>query len=274
MSAPSTIQNSPGTSRLANSWIAIVFGLFSVAVLLSLLQLFVPLGQSSNRLDAALLLLTVVASIAALAKHLPVVNIILAGGIAAGIGGAAHAMNDVTGFPFGKITFTAAFGPRLLGILPLAMMGLWAAAALSARGVARLALRGWRDRPNHGFHVIGLAATLMITFQIGLNSFGSSVKGWWSETPSPVMNIVSGGLLSVAIQVVITALLLDKFPGTRPPNFWPLALWIPLHVLLVAGLFYAGQMPEALLLLTVSGIIMVLALRSGSGIVAQTARIT
>jgi uncharacterized membrane protein len=251
-----------------------VIGLFSVAVALAVVRLFLPLSLNSGWADAGLLLLAVVASITALARQLPVVNVVFASGVAAGISGVVYAVNDVTGFPFGRIEFTTAFGPRAFGVLPLAMLGLWVVAALSARGVARLVLRGLRDKPNHGYHVISLAVVLMVIFQLALNPFGSVVKGWWSQTSQLVMNIVSWSVLSLAIQVFITPLLLDKFPRQRPPNFWPFIVWMALNLILATGMFVAAQSAEALLVTAVDGIITALALRSGNVTAAPTARIT
>jgi len=251
-----------------------VVGLFGVAVALTIVRLFLPLSQNSGWADGELLVLAIVASITALAKQLPVVNVVLAAGIAAGIGGVAHAVNDVTGLPFGRVEFTTVFGPRLLGVLPFAILGLCVVETLSARGVARVALQRWRDKPNHGYHVIGLAVVLMVVFHLAFNAFGSAVKGWWSQMSLPVVNTVSWGVLSLIIQVLITPLLLDKFPGRRPPNFWPLIVWIALNIILATGLFVADRLAEALLVSTVSGIIMALALRTGNGTVTPTARIT
>ena len=238
--------------------------------MLAMLRLFVPLWKNSAWPDVALLILTTAATVAAMANHLPAPNIILAASIAAGIGGIAHAVNDVTGFPFGNFEFTAVFGPRLLGVLPLAIPAFWAIAALSARGVARLVLHNSRQYPHHGYHVIGLAVLLMIFFHLALNPFASTVKGWWTANPTPLLALASGIVLSLASQVAITPLLLDKFPVPRPPNFSPLFVWIALNGWLATGLFVAGLLGEALLATTVGAIIVVLALRTGRGTVAQT----
>lgn len=252
----------------------VVVCLYAVTVMAAMLQFFSSARQNSGWLDAALLMLAVAANIAALAKQLPVINVVFAAGIAAGIGGVAHAVNDVTGIPFGRLEFSTAFGPRLLGVLPLAVPALWAMAALSTRGVARVTLRSSHTHPFHGYRVIGLAVILMIVLQAALDPFGAIVKGWWSASSSPVLNLASQTVLGLVIQVMITPLLLDKFPGPRPPNFWPLAVWLVLNSLLAAGLFVANRPVEALLTVATSGIIIGLALRTGNETVAQAARIT
>lgn len=257
-----------------NRWPGIVIGLFVLAAAVTILQFFVRLWPASGWADTVLLILAVAAAIAALAKQLPVVNVTIAAGIAAGLGGIAHAINDVSGLPFGRFEFTTAFGPRLLGVLPIAILGIWATAALSARGVARVVLRNTRNHQHHGYQVIGLAVGLMTVFQALLIPYGAMVKGWWSATPVPILNLIGCGLVSLLIQVAITPMILDKFPGPRPPNFWPLAVWLALHVVLVTGLFIVGRSAEALLGLAVGGIITVLALRTGNRTVTQAASTT
>ena len=272
MPAQPPSQKPPGTSGLSSCWQSGTLVLIGAAVILAILRLFVPLWKNSGWPDAALLVLTGAATVAALAKQLPATNIILAGSIAAGIGGIAHAVNNVMGIPFGKFEFTAAFGPRLLGVLPLAIPALWAIVALNARGVARLLLHNSRQHPRHGYRVLGLAMLLMTAFHLTLNPYASTVKNWWTASPTPFLNLTSLTALSLIIQVAITPLLLDKFPVPRPPNFRPLAVWITLNGLLAIGLFDAGLLAEALLATTVGVIIAVLALQTGRGTVAHNAR--
>jgi hypothetical protein len=45
-------------------------------------------------------------------------------------------------------------------------------------------------------------------------------------------------MLHLLIQVALTPLLLDKFPGQRPPNFRPLVVWAGFNVLLLAGVTF------------------------------------
>lgn len=272
MPAHSSIHVPSKTSRPVDWHLGLTLALIGGLVFLGTLRLLLTPSQPSGPLDASLLILAVAASLTAWSKHLPMVNVLLAAGIAAGIGGAAHAVNDVTGFPFGKLTFHTSFGPRLLGILPVAMLGLWAVSTLVARGTARTVLRNWRHHPYHGFHVIGLSVVLMVIFQMALNSFGSSVTSWWSPIPTPIVNLLSTGAIGLLIQVIITPMLLDKFPGPRPPNFSPLAVWLTISGFFIAGLLLNKRLPEALLAGAVSGTMMALAMRSGNGTVTQPAR--
>ena len=223
-------------------WPVIVLAIFGGALLLAGLRLFVPLGENSGWPDATLLILATAATIAALAKQLPVLNVTLAASLAAGIGGLAHAVNDVTGFPFGKFEFTTALGPRLLGVLPLAIPAFWAIAALNSRGVARLLLHNSRQHPRHGHHVLALSVLLMLAFHLTLEPFAVNVKGWWTLNPTPMLAALSWMLLSLLIQVAITPLLLDKFPVPRPRNILPLLVWVGTNALLALAIICGNSL--------------------------------
>ena len=229
------------STRLAETpkpacWRIRALALFGLAASLTTLQMFVPLGGSSGWPDAVLLTFAVVATIAAFAGQIPAPNVILAGGIAAGIGGIAHAVNNVTGLPFGRFEFKPEFGPRLVGVLPVAMPLIWAIAALNARGAARRLLFALRAHPRHGYHVIGLATLMTALLLAALDPFASHLKGWWTANPISLLNVASWTVLSLLIQIAMTPLLLDKFPIPRRPVRWPLGIWLILCGLICLGL--------------------------------------
>lgn len=213
----------------------LVLALFGASTVTFALRLFHPFWADSGWPDAVLLALAGVATLAAFAGQIPVPNVLLAGGIAAGIGGLAHAVNDVTGLPFGRFEFTSAMGPRLLNVLPVAMPLLWAVLALNARGAARRLLFAFRLHPRHGYHVMALAVILMTIFHLVLTSFGVCVKFWWTINPEPFLNFASLTLLSLIIQIAVTPLLLDKFPVPRLPSQWPLWILASLLFLVLLG---------------------------------------
>lgn len=243
MPAQPSSEKPPGTPRLPDLWPNAVLTAFGATLIFAALRLFIPLFPNSGWPDAALLILTTTATVAALSKQLPVLNVIFAAGIAAGIGGMAHAVNDVTGFPFGMFEFTTALGPRLLGILPLAIPAFWAIAALNARGVARLALHRSRAHPQHGYRVIVLSVLLMILLRLALEPFAVGVKIWWTATPTPLLALISSTLLSLMLQIAMTPLLLDKFPVPRPPNYWPLFVWAGINALMLVAIL-SGNRPH------------------------------
>lgn len=210
--------------------------LFGAAVSLSAFQPFVPPLKNSGWPDAVLLAITAVATLAAFAGQLPVTNVFLAGTIAAAIGGILHAVNNVIGLPFGRFEFKPGFGPQVFDVLPVAMPVLWAVASLNARGVARRLLQHSRTHPRHGYHVIALAAGLMMIFQLTITPFAVMVKNWWTPDATPLLNLASWIVLSLIIQIAMTPLLLDKFPVPRPPNFSPVLVWVGMNLLMAPGL--------------------------------------
>ena len=94
--------------------------------------------------EALLLLLAAVGTIAALARHLPLQNILLAA--------LRHRPRRRRGararfedrHSLRPVPVRAAAGPKLFKTLPWAMPLVWVVAMLNSRGVARLILRPWR----------------------------------------------------------------------------------------------------------------------------------
>ena len=123
-----------------------------------------------------------------------------------------------------------------LAVLPLALPAIWGIAALNSRAVARLLLRSPRPHPRHGYRVIALSVLLMVAFHLALEPYAVSIQGWWTANPSPPLALFSWIFLSLAIQVAITPLLLDKFPTPRPPNYAPLFVWVGIHVLMAMAI--------------------------------------
>ena len=185
---------------------------------------------------AALVVVALTASIAALTPTLAGVNVLMAGGLAGAIGGMAHAISSVTGFPFGHWEFTAAAGPRWLGLIPWWLPVAWAVMALSSRGTARLLLRKSRNHPQHGYHVILLATSLAILSALALQAFALHGGRYWKPGPDGSLLHLLGHALHLFIQVAITPLLIEKFPGPRPPNYRPLLVYAGVNAVLLAAL--------------------------------------
>jgi len=236
MPANPSLPPQPGTLSQPPRWSGVVLWLFVMALFLAALRLFVPSWSNSAWPDAILLIFGVAASVASLARQLPTPNVILAGVVAAVLGGLAHAVNDVTGWPFGRFEFNAPIGPRIVNLLPVAMLAIWVMTALTSRGAARRLLHRSRSHPLHGYRVIGLATVLMTLFAMTLMPFGASARDWWTATPTPILNWAGWGSVGLLIQVAITPLLIDKFPGPRPPNLWPLMVWGLTTAFLALGL--------------------------------------
>jgi uncharacterized membrane protein len=222
-----------GSGRASAIVVAIFLGICAV----TLLNQFTPLWPSQARLHAALLVTAFIASIAALTPTLAWLNILMAGGLAAAIGGMAHAISSVTGVPFGRWEFSAAAGPRLLGLIPWWLPVAWAVTALSSRGTARLILRKSRAHPQHGYQVILLATGLAMLTTFALQNFALHAGCYWNPGVDGSPLHLLGHGLHLFIQVAITPLLIDKFPGHRPPNFRPLFVLAGMNTVLLAALF-------------------------------------
>lgn len=184
-------------------------------------------------------LLVVVGAWAAVASVVPVLswpNALIALGLAIGAGGLVEAVNAVFGFPFTKREFVPGHGPLIMGLLPWWLPLAWGTFDMSARGVARLILFRTREHSLNGLRVIGLATVLAGAASVGLEIFATRSALVWESSAMSVAGYAGLFLLHLAIQVVITPMLIDKFPGRRLPNWLPLWVWGGVMMLLVAGI--------------------------------------
>src|ERR1700722_15022950 len=194
------------------------------------------IAPSSNWPEALMLMLASVASITALARHLPMKNVLLAALVIALIGGAAHSLGAIAGIPFGPFTFGSEIGSQLFKTLPWAMPLVWIVVILNSRGVARLILRPWRKIRAYGFWLIGLTVALAILFDLAFDPFASRVKHCWIWMPTkfpltwqgaPLTNFIGWGTVSLLILAFITPMLINKqLSKPSSPDFHPLAAWL------------------------------------------------
>jgi uncharacterized membrane protein len=206
--------------------------------------------------EALLLVLATAGTISALARQLPLQNVLLAASVIALMGGAVHALGVTMGIPFGPFLFGAEAGPHLFKTLPWALPLIWVVAILNSRGVARLVLRPWRKIRNYGFWLIGLTALLTTMFDLALDPFAARVKHYWFWLPTkfpvawqgaPLVNFLGWAAVSLLILAFVTPVLINKNPVRRTPDFHPLAVWLGAILLfgLAAGLH--GLWPAAAL---------------------------
>lgn len=221
-SSPNPDPSGAATDRAAG---AVIIGLFIVCGGLAALNRGGMVFGGQGGVNAALVVLGFLASVVAFAPVLPWPNVLLAGGLAAFCGGLMEAISAVTGYPLGQVEFTLKAGPMLLGLIPWWLPLTWAAIALSARGAARLILHRSRQHPVHGYRVIGLAAVLAAVTACGLELMASRAAQVWVPGSHPVLRCAGLFLLPLSIQIAMTPLLMDKFPGQRPPNFRPFIVW-------------------------------------------------
>jgi putative membrane protein len=210
--------------------------LAAYALVLARLWRPLPLPGKPGWLDAVLLLLAVAGTIAALARHLPLQNVLFAALFIGIAGGGADWLDLKTGIPFGSFTPGHNTGPKMFSALPWVMPAIWILAILNSRGVARLILRPWRNLHAYGFWLIGVTAALTVLFDLAFDPFASRVKQYWFWEPTqfplswqgaPLVNFFGWLVVTLLILAFITPLLINKHPThRRPPDFHPLAIWL------------------------------------------------
>ena len=185
--------------------------------------------------ETLLLLLLTVTTITALARQLPLQNVLLAAGIIAILGGAVHAFGVTMGIPFGPFLFGTDAGPQLFKTLPWALPFIWIVAVLNSRGVVRLILRPWRKIRSYGFWLIGLTAVLTMLFDLAFDPFASRVKHYWLWLPTklpvtwqgaPLVNFFSWAAVTLLMLMLVTPALINKNPARSVPDYHPLAVWL------------------------------------------------
>jgi putative membrane protein len=185
--------------------------------------------------EALLILLATISTLAALARQLPLQNVLPAASVIALMGCAVHTLGAITGIPFGPFIFGVEAGPQFLKTLPWAMPLIWVVVILNSRGVARLILRPWRKIRNYGFWLIGLTAALTMLFDLAFDPFASRLKHYWLWMPTkfpltwqgaPLVNFFSWAVVSLLMLMFVTPALINKNPVRRPPDFHPLGVWL------------------------------------------------
>jgi uncharacterized membrane protein len=209
--------------------------LFLIAYALALMGLWRPLRLSDWPV-AVLLLLAVKSTIAALARRLPLQNVLFATFLIGIAGGVADWLDLKTGIPFGPFAPGHNAGPKLFHALPWALPVIWVVAILNSREVARLILRPWRKYHGYGFWLIYVTTVLTALFDLALDPFASRVKQYWFWGPTrfpltwqgaPVTNFFGWAVMTLLILAFITPMLIIKHPThRRPPDFHPLTVWL------------------------------------------------
>ena len=222
--------------------------------------------------EALLLLLAAAGTITALARQLPLQNVLLAAFVIAFMGGAAHTLGVKMGIPFGPFLFGGDAGPQLFKTLPWAMLLLWIIVVLNSRGVVRLILRPWRKIRSYGFWLIGLTALLTMLFDLALDPFAARVKHYWLWQPTkfpatwqgaPLVNFFGWAVVTLLILAFVTPALINKNPVRRRPDFYPLAVWLGAILLFGVAAGLHGMWPSVALDGTLAVLAAALAIRGG-----------
>jgi len=250
--------------------VALLAAAFALALAANSLTLNLP-GKPGWP-EALLLLLATAGTITALARQLPLQNILLAAFIIGLMGGAIHSLGALTGIPFGPFLFGAEAGPQLFKTLPGALPLIWIVAILNSRGVARLILRPWRKIRTYGFWLIGLTAWLAMLFDLAFDPFAARAKHYWLWLPTkfpvswqgaPLVNFFGWAAVSLLILAFITPSLINKNPARRVVDYHPLAVWLGAILLFGIAAARHGMWPAVALDGTMAVATAIFAVRGG-----------
>jgi len=204
-----------------------------------------PILGSAHWAEDLFPILALATTLTALARSLPVQNILLAATLIAVISGIVETIGAKTGIPFGPFVYTDDLGPQLFGILPWPIPLIWVVMILNSRGVARLIMRPWRKIGKYGFWVLGLTCSLSVILDIGLEPFATQVNRYWiwhapTTVPAwytaPWINFVSWATTTLLILAFTTPWLINKrHIKHAPPDYHPLIVWLLLNLLLAAS---------------------------------------
>jgi bisanhydrobacterioruberin hydratase len=246
MDKPNTPESPPAVlqNKTAAVLLWLLSGLLAAAFALELVSLLRPI-RFAAQLDSALIVLAAAATLAALWRRLPLQNVALAAGGIALVGSAFSALGVRTSMPFGPFAYGTGSGALIFKTLPWSIPLLWVVIVLNSRGTARLILRPWRKNKSYGYRVIGLAAILVLLFDVALEPFAFRVKQLWLWLPmalrltwqgTPILNFIAWGFITMLILFFISPALIIKKPRSRSgPELHSLCLWLGGVVLCAAG---------------------------------------
>jgi uncharacterized membrane protein len=222
----------------------------TLAVMAAAIIFEVIVPQYRLTADAALVVLTTLVCLIAIARQLPWQNTLLAAAITALIGGLAHGLTARFSLPFGPLVFNETTGAKIFYIVPWPVPMLWIIAVFSSRGVGRLILRPWRKVRSYGFWLIGVTTVLTVAFDFALEPLAAHVQHFWlwraTRIPvtwhdTPLLNFFAWAFVTLLILAFATPALIKKKPGERSaPDYLSPAAWFGAMILFAAGCARAG----------------------------------
>jgi uncharacterized membrane protein len=234
------------SNKAANALRYVLFSLFLLNWLLVWLRLWLcpSLLNGAHWPEGLLSILAVTAVGAALNRQLPLQNVVLVSCLVAFLGGVVSCLGAVTSIPFGPFFYTDQIGQEILPHLPAVVPLLWVTVLLTCRGVVRLILRPWQGHRNYGFYILGLAAVLVVLFDLALDPFAVKTLELWRWAPTqlpltwysaPIPNFLGWGVSGLLILAFATPSLINKKPVRFPPNYYPLWIWLLLMALFLTA---------------------------------------
>lgn len=199
--------------------------------------------------EAALLVSTVLVTVSSLAGRISLQSALMTASLVGLVGGSAHWVSYVTRIPFGPLQFPHAQGTTPFQGWFFVPALMWVALLLNARGMASLILEPASRHRDHGFHLLGLTALLMVLMALALEPFASTVHHYWLWGPTrlpvawhtvPLSCLFAWAVVSVIASIAATPFLIDKHPRPAPPSREAVWVWILLNALFATGTAVAG----------------------------------
>ncbi len=198
-----------------------LLSMFALNLLFVLATFWFPgLAGTSRVPQLASLGLGAAATIAWLARVLPLQNVLLAAALIAGLSLGADLLTICIGLrppmengPTGEHTLRF-----LCAIAPVRVFEI-----LNSRGLARLIVRRWAPGSEKGLWVLAWTVILAVVFECTFQAYAAA-NGYWSwSTATPAM----WALVALPIAAIITPVLINKKPGgVRESKSAALFLWI------------------------------------------------
>jgi hypothetical protein len=205
------------------------------ALAIAVARLFMPQLQQERGPDAFLLVSATVAVIGSASIVLPFQNVLWAALVTGTLAGVLLAL--VSMLPSGPVNFKPAAGKFVFGLVPWTTILLWIVTILSSRGTAKAILKPWRQSSVYGFWVMGLAASLVLVMNVGLEFYCSRIRSYWTWENWRGLELVgispsqfaTSAVLTLVVLFVITPMLINKKPGPEQTENGSAGVWIALN---------------------------------------------
>ena len=214
-----------------------------------------PALAQSRWPEGFLVVLATATTLGSLTRQLPAQNVMVVPIVIGAFAGLAHSLGAVAGVPFGPYIYTRQVGQLLFYPLPWAVPMVWIVFVLTARGVARLILRPWRQGRNYGFWLLGMSVFLVVLLDFSLEPFAARVKQYWLWNPTkttltwygaPWVNFLGWSLVAGVILAFVTPWLINKRPAPQPSEYHSLLVWCLLNALFATGALVHQLWPAAI----------------------------
>ncbi|HXJ60334.1 MAG TPA: carotenoid biosynthesis protein [Verrucomicrobiae bacterium] len=227
-------------------WHRPVFIVFLVCWVVNwvVLLLRVDLAGQGRWIESLLPVTACATTLLALARRLPLQNVLMAGFLIGGLASIITAVAALSGVPVGPIYYTERMGERIAGVVPWPIPLLWVILIINGRGVARLIMRPWRRTNYYGYWVIGLTCLLAVWFDVGLEAFAVKVNNYWlwlgkqsvlRWQTAPYVNFLGWFVSALGMIAFTMPWLINKLPIKQPMDYHPLVVWLLLNGWVLTG---------------------------------------